>query len=125
MNKSQIEYACSRIDGIANRKVFAFTASQPAEQVKAMEFDEMYALIASGKAKLLPRNKVGRHTDIHLAYTYPADHKAVAADKERTKKIDAFSEKVYKKATEIKDKFVFSDMKDAGQLVAEFDAMKI
>lgn len=96
LTKQQISYAIDRLNRITAERIatkVAATIGAEPEAIKKLTFDQQYALIASGKAKLKPRASVQSYTDLNDAHTYPEHEKARAA---RQKQIDAWEAKKIK-----------------------------
>ena len=76
---SQLNYSLARLNEISKALIEKRSAKLPAEvEAPKLKFDQQYALIAAGKAKLKPRARISGYTNIEDAFTYPTHERALA-----------------------------------------------
>lgn len=96
MTKGQIEHLAARIDGEIGKAVAAFEAKLPEVDMARITFKQKVDLIRSGKAVMLPNEKLCSSTDLDDAYTYPTWDKASATNEKLHAKREADIEKFKK-----------------------------
>jgi len=114
MTKTQIEYATSRVNNIAAKRVDVYrkenTTGTP------LTDERMAALLRQGKVKL-QKGLVKVSTHYRLAQIFDFSPFGEKVDEKR---ISAFREKLSRESTEIIDKFVLGDSDEAMALIEKF-----
>lgn len=123
MNKQQTDYAFERIDSIKASKLRTFASTLP-QVPKCLSFEEQYAEIKSGKAKIKPLADLRSYTDLKDAYVYTADKKRDDVLKANKPKSEAYEQKINAAAQKLKDNIVFLKLEDVQKSIDEFEKAK-
>lgn len=129
LTKAQAEYAKSRLMAILAIRLEAAVATLTApEKVKEMTNEEKYALIASGKAKILPFEDLSYSAYWKNAFIFPAHDAKLAAFKVAQGKYAAACDKAqrpiqaaYRMAM---DTMMLGDATAAMQVIEDFASSK-
>ena len=123
MNKQQTDYAFDRINTIRARKALAFASTLP-QAPKSLSFEEQYAEIKNGKAKLKPLADLKSYTDLRDAYVYESDKKRDEVMKANKPKVEAYGKKINAAVQKLKDDIVFIKLEDVQKSIDEFEKAK-
>ncbi len=123
MNKQQTDYAFERIDSIKASKLRTFASTLP-QAPKSLLFEEQYAEIKNGKAKLKPLADLKSYTDLRDAYVYESDKKRDEVMKANKPKVEAYEKKINAAVQKLKDDIVFIKLEDVQKSIDEFEKAK-
>jgi len=129
LTKAQQEYAIMRLkDALETRIAIATKDLKQPEAYASMTFEQKYTAIATGKAKLFPRQDVSTYANLIDCFTYPeldAKRKEnVAAHQKHTEAVEKATKPLRIKFQNAMDILMLSDADKALAVIDDFAAGK-
>lgn len=125
MNPQQRKYALNRIEVLERIKIREAENKFTTPEVKVTN-EEKYKLIAAGKVKIFPYEKIIRNhyscPDLYPSFDFSAYEKAAVLDK---KKFEAIRNEVSDLAQRAKDQIMLGDCNEAIKIIEKLEAIKI
>lgn len=129
LTKAQLAHAMLRLNQATEKRVAEATrhiGEKPA--VPKLTFDQQFALISAGKAKLKPRSAVSSYTDLNDAYTYPSHEKEVGVASKKVATWEAARNKIidriHAERDRVVDQIMLGEANDALVAIDKFAAGK-
>lgn len=119
MTSAQIKHLEARINYINNAVIRKFEATEPVP--KDLSFQDKYAAIKNGTAKLRPFAALSRYTDLVEAYEFPGDAEYDVKQKAYSAKHDALINKLRNKKQKLMDTAILGDASDALAALYEYE----
>lgn len=125
MNQNQKKYALNRIEGLERIKVREAEEKYTSKEIK-LSNEEAYKLIATGKVKLYPFDKVHRRNygqpDLYPSFDFRNYEQEAKLD---TTKFNPIMENICKIAQQAKDQIMLGDCAEAMKLINKLEEIKI
>ena len=118
LNKTQIQYACDKIDRTAQQRLKIFMTTIGDEPTKDWSKKQKLDLIRTNKAKLKAKDADDYYHYLFDSFSYPKFDDTLYKSYE--KKLSAFVEKQEREVNALKDKLVFLGNEDALSAIEKF-----